>query len=91
MLVFLNVALEGKPAHIIRTESLTGHRQQRHDMITSGKQDDGNLWYAVALPLLRFLVIVAWDEVLVERKASVIILEQYEVKIVDLTGYNSLL
>ena len=45
----------------------------------------------LALPLLRFLVIVAWDEVLVERKASIIILEQYEVKIVDLTGYDSLL
>lgn len=39
-------------------------------MITSGKWDDGNLWYAVALPLLRFLATVAWDEVLVERKAS---------------------
>ena len=33
MLVFWNVVLEGKPAHIIRTESLTGHRQQTHDSV----------------------------------------------------------
>ena len=64
------MALEGKPAHIISTESLTGHRQQRHDMITGGKRDDDNSWCAGASPLLRFLVIVAWDEVLVERKVS---------------------
>ena len=56
-----------QPSHPLSSPLLPAPNPSQH---TSGQWDDGNLWYAVALPLLRFLVIVAWDEVLVERKAS---------------------
>lgn len=73
------MVLESRPADVVRTGSLTSHLD--NNGIFVGEWDDENLWYAMALQLLRFIGIVAWDKVLVDRKelhyAVALILEQH--------------